>query len=70
MESLTYTRQLEGAVLALFIATPCLLSSPGQEFRARALARDIVMFPWALTVPLYSLVYKWVPTSSWETLAK
>ena len=70
MESLTYTRQLERAVLALFIATPCLLSSPGRAFRARALARDIVMFPWALKVPLYSLVYKWVPTSSWETLAK
>ena len=69
MNSLTYTRQLEGAVLALFIANPCLLSSPDRAFRARALARDIVLFSWALTVPLYSLLYKWVPTSCWETLA-
>ena len=41
--------------------------TPGRAVRVRALAGDIVLCSWArhftLTVPLSTLVYKWVPAN-------
>ena len=42
-------------------------SFPDRVIRVRALARDIVLCPWArhftLTVPLSTQLYKWVPAN-------
>ena len=47
------------------VASWLVRSSPDRAVRVRALAGDIVLCSWArhltLTVPLSTLVYKWVP---------
>ena len=47
-------------------------STPERAVRIRALARDIALCSWArhvtLTVPLSTLVYKWVPAYCWGNL--
>ena len=36
--------------------------------KVRALAGDIVLCSWAMTLPLSTKVYEWVPANCWETL--
>ena len=47
-------------------------STPERAVRVRVLAGDIVLCSWArhftLTVPLSTLVYKWVPANCWGNL--
>ena len=54
------------------MASWLMRSTPEREVRVRALAEDIVLCSWArhftLTVPLSTLVYKWVPANCWGNL--
>ena len=51
------------------VASWLVRSTPKRAVRVRALAGDTVMCSWArhltLTVPLSTLVYKWLPANCW-----
>ena len=64
LEGIPYEQAMGGAVASWLVR-----SSPDRAVRVRALAGDIVLCSWArhfaLTVPLSTQEYKWVPANCW-----